>query len=407
MGYLAFFRANWPFLTAGVLLTLGSSYGQTFFISLFAAQIKEAFGLTDGGWGLSYTLATTASAIVMVWAGTLVDRFRIRALARWVMVGLAVACLMMTQAPGVWWLILTIFFLRLFGQGLMSHLAAVAMARWFIGSRGKALSLSSMGFLIGSAFLPIIFAGLMLSVDWRWLWVLAAILTLAAIPVLTGLLRFERTPAALAQTSESAGMQGRHWTRGEVLRHPVFWLLVPALLGPPAWNTALAFHQVHLSEVKDWSFVSYVALYPFATAVTVAATFASGWAIDRTGSARLLPFYMVPFAICFAILWQTDAIPVAGVALAIMGIGQGLQATLVSAFWAEFFGTRYIGAIKAAAGAIMVFGSAVGPGISGVLIDRGLTFEDQMPGITLYFLLAAVAATLAAGMARRSSAALA
>ena len=407
MGYLAFFRANWPFLTAGVLLTLGSSYGQTFFISLFAAQIKEAFGLTDGGWGLSYTLATTASAIVMVWAGTLVDRFRIRALARWVMVGLAVACLMMTQAPGVWWLILTIFFLRLFGQGLMSHLAAVAMARWFIGSRGKALSLSSMGFLIGSAFLPIIFAGLMLSVDWRWLWVLAAILTLAAIPVLTGLLRFERTPASLAQTSESAGMQGRHWTRGEVLRHPVFWLLVPALLGPPAWNTALAFHQVHLSEVKEWSFVSYVALYPFATAVTVAATFASGWAIDRTGSARLLPFYMVPFAICFAILWQTDAIPVAGVALAIMGIGQGLQATLVSAFWAEFFGTRYIGAIKAAAGAIMVFGSAVGPGISGVLIDRGLTFEDQMPGITLYFLLAAVAATLAAGMARRSSAALA
>ena len=91
MTFLQFVRSNWPFLLAGVLLTLGSSYGQTFFISLFAAEIKEAFGLSDGGWGLTYTVATTASAIVMVWAGALTDHFRIRALARFVLLGLAVA----------------------------------------------------------------------------------------------------------------------------------------------------------------------------------------------------------------------------------------------------------------------------------------------------------------------------
>ena len=402
MSYIAFLRANWLFLSAGVLMTFGSSYGQTFFISLFAAQIKEAFGLTDGGWGAVYTLATTASAIVMIWAGALTDRFRVRVLARFVMVGLALACLMMTGAPGVWWLLLTVFALRFFGQGLMSHLAAVAMARWFVATRGKALSIASTGFSVGTAFLPLIVAALLLVVDWRWIWVAAAIATLGSIPVLVALLRHERTPQSLARETEATGIDGRHWTRGEVLVHPVFWLLVPALLGPAAWGTALAFHQVHLTEVKGWSFVSFVAIYPFSTAVTVATTFACGWAVDRFGSARVMPVYMLPFALCFIVMWQAGGIAGAALALCIFAVGQGMQATLASAFWAEFFGTRHLGAIKAVSGAIMVFGSAIGPGITGVLIDLGLTFPEQMPMLAGYFLIAALLATMASRMAARA-----
>lgn len=402
MSYLAFLRANWLFLSAGILMTFGSSYGQTFFISLFAAQIKDSFGLTDGGWGAAYTVATTASAIVMIWAGALTDRFRVRVLARFVMVGLAVACLMMTQAPGVWWLVLTIFALRFFGQGMMSHLAVVAMARWFVATRGKALSIATLGFAIGTAFLPIFFAALMLSIDWRWLWAAVAGVTLLSIPLLSLLLRFERTPQSMAEDSQAAGMGGRHWTRGEVIMHPVFWLLVPILLGPPAWGTALAFHQVHLTEVKGWSFVSYVAIYPFTTAIAVAATFVAGWAIDRFSSARVMPFYMLPFGAAFLFMWQAQGIPGAALALGVFSIGQGLQATLASSFWAEFFGTRHIGSIKAVSGAIMVFGSAIGPGISGVLIDMGLTFPEQMPYLAGYFFIAAVLATAAARLAARS-----
>ena len=159
---IRFLTQNARWLGAGALLTLLSSFGQTFFISLFAAEIKLAFGLTDGGWGAVYTVATTISAIVMVWAGVLTDRFRIRALAQFVMVGLAVACLMMTQAPGVWWLVLTVFCLRFFGQGMMVQLAVVAMARWFVATRGRALSVSTLGFSVGTAFFPMIVAALVL-----------------------------------------------------------------------------------------------------------------------------------------------------------------------------------------------------------------------------------------------------
>jgi len=64
-----FLFKNAPFLTAGVLLTFMSSFGQTFFISIFAGEIRTAFNLSHGAWGGIYTIGTFLSAIVMVWAG--------------------------------------------------------------------------------------------------------------------------------------------------------------------------------------------------------------------------------------------------------------------------------------------------------------------------------------------------
>ncbi|MEM1352923.1 MAG: MFS transporter, partial [Pseudomonadota bacterium] len=55
MGYLRFLIDNWVFLLAGFLLTFTSSYGQTYFISIFAGEIKADFGLSDGQWGGIYT----------------------------------------------------------------------------------------------------------------------------------------------------------------------------------------------------------------------------------------------------------------------------------------------------------------------------------------------------------------
>ena len=93
MRLVVFLRDNAPFLSAGALLTLLSSFGQTFFISVFAGEIRAQFGLSHGGWGAIYSLGTFASATVMIWAGVLTDRFRVRALGVWVVILLALAAL--------------------------------------------------------------------------------------------------------------------------------------------------------------------------------------------------------------------------------------------------------------------------------------------------------------------------
>lgn len=393
MSYVQFLRQNSLFLLAGFLLTFTSSYGQTYFISIFAGEIKADFDLTDGQWGGIYTIGTTMSAVAMIWAGVLTDQFRVRALALAVMIGLALACFAMAVNTSWLLLILVIFALRLTGQGMMSQLGSVAMVRWFEATRGKALSLSSMGYAVGQAVLPVAFVSLFAVVSWRSLWVLAAVLVLLTIPVLLALLRQERTPQSMVEEMQLAGMSGRHWTRAETLRSGLFLLMIPMVIGPSAWGTALFFQQVHLTEVKGWSLVAYVALLPLYTVSSIGATFASGWAIDRFGVSRIVPLQLLPFAVSFTVLAYAETLVMAGVGLFIFGVGQGLLSTGTASFWAEYFGTRHIGSIKSVAAALMVFGSAIGPGVSGALIDAGIDFPDQMLPMAAFYLLAAGMAT--------------
>jgi len=86
-----------------------------------------------------------------------------------------------------------------------------------------------------------------------------------------------------------------------------------------------------------------------------------------------------------------------------MGAAGGGQATLLNACWAEFYGTLHLGSIKAATTALMVLGSAIGPGLSGWLIDQGIGFEVQMLGYSATFAIAAILLLYPVSVARRSA----
>lgn len=393
-------NARW--LGAGILLTFLSSFGQTFFISIFSGQIRDTFGLSHGAWGGLYSLGTTLAAVVMIWAGGLTDIFRVRVLGPAVLTGLALAAAAMALNTWLIFLPLVVFVLRLFGQGMSTHLAQVAMARWFTATRGRALSIASVGFAAGEAVLPMIFVAAMAVLDWRLLWVFAAVITVLGIPVLMRLLRQERTPQSLAQAHSATGMQDRHWTRRDALHHPLFWLMCPAILGPSAFTTAFFFHQVHLAGIKGWNHFELVALFPIYTGISLIAMFAAGWALDRWGTARIMPFYQLPMAIGFAVISTTTSIPGAMIALVFLGLTVGANSTLPSAFWAEFYGTAHIGAIKAVATAVMVLGSAIGPGLTGMLIDRGVSLDTQFLWIAGFFILVCGLTWLAIHRAARS-----
>lgn len=399
---LSFLRDNAAFLLAGALLSFTSSFGQTFFISIFAGEIMSTFSLSDGDWGLIYSLGTTASAVVMVWSGVLTDRLRVRTLGAIVFAGLAFACLFMAFNPYAALLPLSIFLLRFTGQGMTSHIAMVAMARWFVATRGKALAIAASGYAVGEAILPVLFVAAMVMIDWHYLWVVSALFVLLMLPLMQRLLRQERTPQSLAESDASLGMEARHWTRGEMLRHPLFWFVLPSVLGPSAFVTALFFQQVHLAEVKGWSHVGFVALFPIYTLISTLFMLLAGWAIDRFGTKRLMPFYQIPIAVSFIVMASADSLWWAALAFALMAMTTGANSTLPSAFWAEFYGTRHIGGIKSIGTAAMVLGSAIGPAVSGVLIDRGIPFPDQMLWITVWFLLASVLMWFGVSAAARS-----
>lgn len=396
-----FLRENGLWLGACALLSFLSSFGQTFLISVFAGDIRATWDLSHTGWGGLYATATTASAVAMVLAGGVADRLRVRHLGALVLLALAAAALALSQVQTLWALGVTVFFLRFLGQGMLSHIAYTAVARWFIASRGRAVALVTLGFSLGEAFLPLTFVALKAQMDWRQIWIGVALLLALLAPLIWATLRHERTPQSFAGDSGSTGRGGRMWTRADVLRDPVFWLMLPALIGPPTWNTAFFFHQVHLAEVKDWGHAALVSLFPFYTATGVAAALGSGWLIDRIGTARMLPYYLLGLAAGYAVFAAAQT-PLAGaLGLMLMGVSVGMHGTMMSTFWADAFGTRHIGAIRALLGGIMVLGTAIGPGVSGALIDAGLDYARQGWGVALWFLGASALAGLAARRMRR------
>ena len=382
---IRFILQNSRWLTAGALLTLISSFGQTYFISIFAGEIRTAFNLSHGDWGAIYGFGTFASAIVMIWSGGITDVMRVRHLGPIVLAALAASCLFMALNPWVALLPVVIFCLRFTGQGMSTHIAAVAMSRWFLANRGKALSVASLGFSVGEACYPILVVSLLLFFSWQSVWILAAGVAALAIPALLWLLAEERSPQSSATEGQSLGMGGRHWRRNQALRHPLFWFMIPALLGQSAFNTAFFFLQVHFAEIKGWEHLQLVAMFPVYTLVSIAAMILSGILLDKLDTARLIPYFQLPMIVAFLIFAFGQSLIAALVGFIFLGLSSGANATLPNAFWAEFYGTKHLGSIKAAAAAVMVLGSAIGPAVTGVLLDYDLPLDTQYVAVSVFF----------------------
>ncbi|WP_112320849.1 MFS transporter [Oceanibium sediminis] len=400
-GLADFLKKNAPWLAAGGLLTFGSSFGQTYFISLFAGEIRAEFGLSHGEWGALYAMGTLASAALMLLVGGLVDGYRTRSLAVLNLCLFAVMCLCMALVPSTLILPLVIFGLRFCGQGVMSHLAIVSVGRWFAAARGRAISIVSMGFSIGEAVMPYTFVLIMGLIGWRMAWGVAAVLLLAYIPLILVLLRAERSPRGVAEADSSAGMQGRYWTRGQALRHWLFWVCVPGLLAQPIFGTAFFFQQVHLVELKGWTLAGFTQLMPIYTGTALVSVLVGGALVDRFGTGRLMPFYLLPMAAGFWIISETTSLAVTGIGIALIGAMQGMSAAILGAFWPEYYGTRYLGAIRSVATSLMVFATALGPAGTGFLIDRGVSYDTQLKGMALIVIAASVIFLFAFARARR------
>ncbi len=166
--YWRFARTHPRFLGFGFLMAFLSSAGQTYFIGVFGAEIQSEFGLDSGSWGRIYMMGTLASALVINWSGSLLDRFDLRWFTAFSLTGLSLACLMISSADSMVMLVLAIFMLRQFGQGLTSHTGLTSMARYHQADRGKAIALAAIGFalLLATCFM---FKG---NINWRngFLW---------------------------------------------------------------------------------------------------------------------------------------------------------------------------------------------------------------------------------------------
>jgi MFS family permease len=394
---LDFMRVEWRFLLFGLAMSFCSSLGQTFFISLFSAEIRGELGLSHGAFGTYYAIGTTASAISLLWLGKLADTMRVEKLARLVICCLCTSALLFSQVNSVATLIIGLYLLRLFGQGMTSHVYTTAIARRYVMARGRALSLAQLGINFAESIGPASIVALLVIYDWRTLW-----LCLPLMPLIV-LVPFVRRLTQRTRYQDGAGLEGvrtaaaaagiddrqdadivtidrvAHWRRRAVIRDRRFWLGLVGLTMVPGFSvTGLLFHQIYLAELAGVTLGTWAANYVIYAACVVAGTLISGQLVDRFTGRRVAAHLVLPLALACLSLWLVDG----GIGVLLFfiffGLASGMPNTAVAATMAEMYGTRYLGEIKAIFLPLGVFSSALSPMAMGMLIDYGYGMATLM-----------------------------
>jgi MFS family permease len=396
-----FLRQNFRWVAGGFTLTFFSSIGQTFFISASFAEWQLEFGLSHGEFGRLYMFATLCSAACLPFVGRLMDVLPAHRLILFVVPILAGASLLAGFAATVPLLVAAIFLLRLFGQGMMTHIALTSTGRWFVAERGRAVSLVVLGHQGGEATIPLAFAFITIAFGHTVGWAsAAAVLLLVGLPVAYSCYREPRVPHG-QQSAETEFAEVRNWTRHEVLRDPVFWILLTGVLAPPFIGTTIFYHQDYMAALHNWPPQLFATALLVMALTTVGFALLSGAAIDRLSAKKILPFFLLPLtAACFFLAYAESEASLFIVIL-FLGVSYGFSSTLFGALWPEVYGLKHLGAIRSVTVSAAVFATAAGPGLTGTMIDRGMPLPNQMIYLGAYCLVAMLFMTGASILLRR------
>lgn len=375
MTYLAFVRKERRFLSFAVSFTFFSSFGQTFLISLFVPYFLTAFELSNATFGSLYSAATLTSAVALPWLGQWIDRIPLRQYSMYVAIGLLIASLVMAVSWHISMLFVGLILLRLSGQGLSGHTAQTTMARYNDQLRGKALSISGIGYPLGEAVLPSIIAGLLVLFHWRTTWaMIALVIGIFFIPVLWFLIRREKTAVdeeIIDEDKPSASDQYKI-----LATDARTWYVVPAILMPPFWVTGLFLYQVSAADQLGWSAALIASAFVAFAISRIATGLFSGPIIDRFSAKTIFPFLLIPMIIGLFVGYFFSGAWAAFVYLGLIGATMGFSSTIKSALWAEMYGTKVIGTVQSAFASIMVFSTALSPFLVGWLLDQSVSMNS-------------------------------
>jgi MFS family permease len=266
--------------------------------------------------------------------------------------------------------------------------ASTAMARVFQQGRGKALSLSGLGYPLGEGLLPLLVVLLIHGAGWRWSWgILGTVIALLLLPATYSLLAdVEAHPVAPARKAIRSPVQGK----GPLLKDRRFHLLLPGSLYLPLVLTALFLYQVPLAEHRGWTAQTMATAFIGFAVARSGASLVAGPFIDRWSAVRLFPVVLLPVSLGVLMLSLGTAPWIAFVYLILAGVSQGIASPMMTALWAEVFGIESLGAIKGTVATFGIVSTALGPVLLGACLKAGVSYDQILPATAALGILTTV-----------------
>ena len=361
----------------GFIFTFFSSFGQSFFLGLFNSSIRDTLSITHGQFGSIYASATLLSSIVLVWIGKKIDDVNILKFASYVIIFLSISCFIFSKISTVIFLFIGIFIMRLAGQGLTTHTATTTISRFFEKNRGRALSIGWLGLSLAEFILPVLIVFLLTFIEWRIIWISISIIVIIILPIVAySLVRDVKLDTREETKTNEILKEIKQWKRTEVLKDYRFYIICMTMLAMPWIATGTFVYQSFITNSKGWGPYTIAQSFMAYSILSVITLFISGFLIDKFTSRKLIIYMNIPLLFATIVLFYYDSPVSSFVFLGLIGISNGLANVLGSSTWAEIYGVKYIGSIKALTTALMVFSTAFGTALFGILIDYGLTIEQ-------------------------------
>ena len=376
----------------GFIFTFFSSFGQSFFLGLFNSSIRDALSITHGQFGTIYASATLLSSLVIIWVGKKIDDIDVFKFGTFVTLLLSFSCYFFSKVSSITFLFIAIFLMRFSGQGLMSHTATTTISRYFTKSRGKALSTGWFGLSTAEFILPVFIIYLLTFMEWRSIWINISFVILL-LPIISYLLikNIKLDSREIDNNKNKRNIKIKNWKRIEVIKDYRFYIVCANMLAMPWIATGIFVYQSFILSSKNWG--PYVIAQSFMaySVLSVITLFIAGFLIDKFSSRKLLMYMNLPFLLSLFLIIVFDNPIVSFLFLGLIGISNGLANVLGSSTWAEVYGVKHIGSIKALTTALMVFSTAFGTAVFGLLIDKGFSIEQISMISGTYIFLALIA----------------
>jgi predicted MFS family arabinose efflux permease len=314
-----------------------------------------------------------------MWVGKKIDDMDAFKFSIFVIILFSFACYFFSTIKIIPFLFIGIFFLRLSGQGLMSHTATTTVSRYFEKTRGKALSVTWLGLSAAEFILPVLMVFLLTITNWRHIWGFISLFILILLPIVSFLFIRKLKLGSREQSkhnSENGSGDIKQWTRSEVLKDYRFYIISLNMLSMPSIATGVFVYQSFILTSKNWGPFIIAQSFMVYSILSVITLSISGFLIDKFTSRKLLIYMNIPLFIAAIVLCLFDHPFSSFIFLGLIGITNGFANVLGSSTWAEIYGVKYIGGIKALTSGLMVFATATGTAVFGILIDYGYSINS-------------------------------